>query len=539
MGTYNVTDPITGQKVKLTGDSPPTEQELTEVFAKLGSRGQPTDKKDSGFISEAAGAIGKRASNVSQEMTSGGDESLGQSIANAPERALRTAGQAAGAVSDVVGAGAKSLYKTLTPSSVQEGIGNQVKSFAQTETGQAWLNALHSGTVMYDDFKTNHPDIAKDLEASLNIAMLLPIGKGGQIAGGVAKEGASIAKDLSTVAARKSASEIEKKMTVAVTKGMEKGARPGIENMKTAAMSRTYFKNARDAVEKIVTKKGELILTDDAGEKIVGELPKNLKQFSEAIEQTKNKIFTEYNAMAVKAGEKEAVVDVTPIAKELDKVAENKVLKDLAPDVVAYAEKRSAGLAKRGSYSAMEAQEGVAILNNTLKNFYKNPSYETASAAYIDALIVNNMRKSLDGVIEKAVGRGYQELKTSYGSLKAIEKDVSRRANIDARKNVKGLLDFSDVFSGAYAVHGIITMNPAVMGAAGAARGITRLYQHLNNPNRIIKKMFTDTEKFVEKKGLSQYPYTPKSKLFSPKKAATETVAETSAPTGKWKEIGE
>lgn len=37
MPTYTVTDPATGRKVKLTGDSPPTEQELEEVFSSLGA----------------------------------------------------------------------------------------------------------------------------------------------------------------------------------------------------------------------------------------------------------------------------------------------------------------------------------------------------------------------------------------------------------------------------------------------------------------------------------------------------------------------
>lgn len=36
MATYRVTDPATGRTVKLTGDSPPSEQELTQVFSSLG-----------------------------------------------------------------------------------------------------------------------------------------------------------------------------------------------------------------------------------------------------------------------------------------------------------------------------------------------------------------------------------------------------------------------------------------------------------------------------------------------------------------------
>jgi hypothetical protein len=38
MGTYKVTDPQTGRTLRLTGDSPPTEQELNEIFASQGEQ---------------------------------------------------------------------------------------------------------------------------------------------------------------------------------------------------------------------------------------------------------------------------------------------------------------------------------------------------------------------------------------------------------------------------------------------------------------------------------------------------------------------
>ena len=41
MPTYNVTDPTTGKKVRLTGDSPPTEQELNGIFASIGGGDKP------------------------------------------------------------------------------------------------------------------------------------------------------------------------------------------------------------------------------------------------------------------------------------------------------------------------------------------------------------------------------------------------------------------------------------------------------------------------------------------------------------------
>lgn len=55
MPTYNVTDPTTGMKVKLTGDSPPTEKELNDVFAKLNNNNtspQPQPKAEPGFFAK-------------------------------------------------------------------------------------------------------------------------------------------------------------------------------------------------------------------------------------------------------------------------------------------------------------------------------------------------------------------------------------------------------------------------------------------------------------------------------------------------------
>lgn len=75
MPAYKVTDPATGRTVKLTGDSPPTEQELEEIFASLPSAEQPKEK---GFLSSVGEAI-TGSERMTPEM-----EQL-QPIGNAPE----------------------------------------------------------------------------------------------------------------------------------------------------------------------------------------------------------------------------------------------------------------------------------------------------------------------------------------------------------------------------------------------------------------------------------------------------------------------
>jgi len=285
--------------------------------------------------------------------------------------------------------------------------------------------------------------------------------------------------------------------------GINKGIRPGIEGNRTFAQSTQYHKRAQQAVKTIIDNhaQGALKLTDEFGEVQPG-LPKNLRQFSQAIDQSKRNVYEQYNQMAVQSGEAGAVVDLSPIPAELMTVANNRALQKAAPDVAAYARKRAEAFSggnavtdgvtsrRANTFTAQEAQEAIAMYNRVWEAFNKNPSYDTASRAYIDSLVVNNLRKGLDASIEKATGPGYQALKNQYGALKTIEKDVSRRAIVDARKNPKGLLDFSDVFSGGQVVSGLISMNPATVGTGIASKVIANFYKRLNDPNKIVGKMF-------------------------------------------------
>jgi hypothetical protein len=64
MPTYSVTDPTTGKKVRLTGDSPPTEAELTEVFASLGASPASESGGAGTAALDVAKGVGKGALNT-------------------------------------------------------------------------------------------------------------------------------------------------------------------------------------------------------------------------------------------------------------------------------------------------------------------------------------------------------------------------------------------------------------------------------------------------------------------------------------------
>ncbi len=356
-------------------------------------------------------------------------------------------------------------------------------------------------------FEQNFPRPARDIKNAADMSLLAPGYVAARELGPVtlraAKETARGVKSAATKAADYvmdyTPEEIAKKINAAVQFGMNKGVRPSVAGKKTASQSRLYYDRATDAVKSIIKNKENLVLSDAEGNAIAGQLPSSLKQFGEAIEQTKKAIFKQYDEIAARAGEQGATVDLSSVAREMVKVANSPVLRDINPNVAKYAMGRAQAFAKRRFYTPDEAQEAIAMFNKSLESFYKNPSYEGATRAGIDAMAVNNIRRSLDSIIEKTTGEQYQALKNSYGALKAAEKDVIHRAIVDARKNIHGLLDFSDIFTSGELLAGIATMNPSMMLRAGAWKGVKEFFKWRNNPNRVVKSMFRKTEGLMGK----------------------------------------
>ena len=294
-----------------------------------------------------------------------------------------------------------------------------------------------------------------------------------------------------------SAAAIEGQIEKTVKTGINKSIRPSVSGRRTNAQVQRYNQNAVSAVKDIVENKPNLQLVAEDGSIVKGKTPSNLSEMSQAIEQTKGKIFNEYDAIQEQAGKTGAVVDLNPIVTELRNIAADKIVNDLNPEFSKYANGLAEQLETRGTYTTAEAQTAIATLNNRLESFYKNPSYENSSKASIDSVIANNLRKSLDTVIENATGTEYQTLKNKYGALKTIERDTTRRTIVDARKNIKGLIDFFDIFSASDVVHGIVSMNPAYIARGFVKKGMTDIYKKLKDPNRIIKNMFEDVEKLL------------------------------------------
>lgn len=330
------------------------------------------------------------------------------------------------------------------------------------------------------------------------------------VAGGAYKLGASTVADA---IAGGSARDIDS----FITKNYEKGVKPSVASDKGQQAFRdvigpdgnptgervptgktVYQDKTINAVKTIAENRPNLSLVDADGNVTAGQLPKNLREFQQSIDQTKAAIYKAYTEKAQATGSTGATLELEPVASELDHVANDKVTNAVNPATAKYAADRAALLRKVGSFTPEEAQSAIQQYNTSLEAFYRNPSYDTASRAGVDAMVANKMRAGLDDLIENSSGEGYQDLKNRYGALKAIEKDVVKRATVDARKAPKGLLDFTDIASGAELVKGLATMNPASLAGSAAIKGISRYYKYLNDPNTAIKALFKGVARNME-----------------------------------------
>lgn len=505
MARYTVFDDVLKKNVTFIydGDDEPSDDYIDQFV--LPEARQMAQPQKSGFMDKVSELLSQRGANIAsawQPKPSAlrpGPETPMESFTRSGQRYLQAAGQVAGGVNDIVGQGLSAGYRSIVPQAAQDAI----SSGAQKVLAPV-APAIQAVQGAYGDFKGAFPEAAADVEAVANIAGVVPTGWAGKKTAGIVADAADIAKGA--VTPLKTPELINRMMDTAIDKGINKGIRPSIAGKGNIVQIREYLNKAHDAVKNIVAHKDNLALSSPDGAVIKGKLPSSLMQFSEAVDQTKKSIFRQYDDMARQAGNQGAMVDLKSVADELGAVAESGVLQDLNPQVAKYAKSRMAALAKRGAYSAEEAQDAITLLNKSLESFYKNPSYENASQAGIDALIANNLRKNLDNAIENATGAGYQELKNAYGSLKTIEKDVAHRAIVDARKNIKGLVDFTDIYTSGELVAGLATMSPGMILKGATWKGVQQYIKIMNNPNRIVKSMFDDVGKLIELKNKARTP---------------------------------
>lgn len=334
---------------------------------------------------------------------------------------------------------------------------------------------------------------------------------------------------LAKVARETKIGRLAGKTKKAVTESINQAIKPSIKGKKTAEAVKNYENQALTAVEKIVKSKDEITFLDESGAP-TKRLPESIEDFQSALSQTKKKTFNEYDALTketdaftqvrpvkypLKPGEK-VIFDAEgratgigtkepfkisgqEVVKELDTILDSAPLRATSPETLRYAQKRIETYSKE-AFSAAEAQEAIQILNKSMDAFHKDPSVATYGKSLVDSLIVNNMRKKLDTLINKTTGKEYAALKKEYAALKTIEADVAKAANIERNKLTGGILpDFTDIMAGHQIVSGLASFSPSAIAGGATIKALSAVRKMLKNPNRKIKKMFKTVDENLTK----------------------------------------
>lgn len=112
-----------------------------------------------------------------------------QSKQNIGSKILQTFGQGFGLVTDIAKRGTSSLTTTaeeIAPESVgafKQGFNQSIKDIVSTDTGKSAIEALSRGQESYAQFKISNPEAAANIEASVDIASVVPILQGLRDAG--------------------------------------------------------------------------------------------------------------------------------------------------------------------------------------------------------------------------------------------------------------------------------------------------------------------------------------------------------------------
>lgn len=393
-----------------------------------------------------------------------------------------------------VGAGALGTAARVAVTPIEgllKGVGyvipESVKSGVMTDPlVQASVQKIGETIQAFEQLKQENPRLGRNLQAVIDAGeaalTFWGLQKAPEVAG---KTAVNIGKER----AKKALASIDDY----IDEGISKGVKPTVRGKKTLARSQQFKEKSRQAVKSIVNRKNSLELTDEAGETLVGTTPENLLQFSESIDQAKRRVFTEWKSQLDEASRGGLLIDMEDVASQLDEIASQKKFLVARPQAAEHAKKIADRIRRSGPLSPEELDETIKEWNRSLASFYAGAGDKAVGE--IEGSVAKVARKKLDDFVEDVTKKaGFQDLKNEYGALRSLEDEVAKRAIVEARRSAKGFFDITDVFTGGELVSGILTGNASQIIKGAAGRGLKEWIKFINNPNRIIKKMFQQVD---------------------------------------------
>lgn len=171
------------------------------------------------------------------------------------EHQIRVAGEAAKGVNELFGKALGGIANAIwqkVPQDAQKGAINEVQKLADKPYVKPVLNAISKGVDAYNSWAKKNPEAAKDVEASINLAMLFPVG---ELSKPISSAGESAVKTLAETS-------LGKQVTERVAKASEEKAlgtfteaiRPEIKGAKGSKAITQAIREGRVTPESLLTK---------------------------------------------------------------------------------------------------------------------------------------------------------------------------------------------------------------------------------------------------------------------------------------------
>lgn len=288
---------------------------------------------------------------------------------------------------------------------------------------------------------------------------------------------------------------------------INKSIKPTVKGKMNQADYNKFIDDTLDVTHFMNKNKKLLEYTDDAWEKVTGQLPKNLRETSETLSNLKKTLYDAYNDIATQAWDKWARVNLNKAFQNLDdlkkSVSQNIANTKTESIVDDYMNKLLQFTDDAGSISIEDAQKITQEYNNQLTNFFKNISNSSDDVSknaiiaklnkWVKDAIDDSLTNALDDWIKWAWTNAayYKDLKWMYSKIKTIEDEIAKRALVDARKNSKWLTtSLLDAFAWWELTEALLTANPAQLGKSTILKAISKYYNYINDPNTQISKLF-------------------------------------------------
>ena len=350
-----------------------------------------------------------------------------------PSNDLATTGQLAGGVNDVIG----EAIGAIIPEKWKQFGGEKVKQLL----GTAGIDTIEK----YNDWATQNPLTAKNIEGAVNIAGLLPTGKAGEVVGTAAvdtlKSGGTklvgavdnliidsktLADDLITKSQPKVTLE---QATGQIIQGKTGDVKQAVQAI--GAVDTTGVKTYKDLLGKFKEKKPELLSVVD------NELAKDTTQYS---------LDNLSTTVATNSGKKVSTNYVDSALKDL------RELYSTTGDVKQLANLEE--LAAKGSYTLKEVNDISRVYNSEFgqKAFSKLGDPLTS----VNAQRFENTRKGLKDVARRGIGgaeakKADELLSSVYNTENLVKRNVEAVNKLRQRINERGLLEKAGHYITKYA----------------------------------------------------------------------------------------